>query len=402
MDSIQHIMPEPISFENPYKDYRKIRKKRAILRVSPMKWLLTGYNASFAALCSQNVSHWQDEDNNKYEGQLKSSVVDIARLFTPESNTQFRDIIIHSLSLKMLIYNEADLKDKARKLLENTVSKTSFDFIAEFADPFTFNIICEIIGFTQDDSDTLYEIIKAQEQKYLQYLLYNSHKNVFDEGERYKELLLFMEGFVEKRYRDTNFQDDLISKLIHEAAANTGIEKVDVRYLCSIVLFLIYTGHHNMTNFLGNIMIYLSKNKATLNLLRSNPALIDKSINEFLRLEAPVQFLIVHAKRDFLLEETEIKSGSELLVCIGSSNRDESVFEAPDEFRLDREMSRHLSFGYGAYRCIGSKLATMEIVAALKTFLEMFPNIEVERNGLTWKTDNIVERGPKKLILKLV
>ena len=401
MDDIKHIMPEPVSFENPFRDYKKIRRKKDILRISPTKWLLMGYNASFAALCSPHVSHWQDEDNQSIGEQLKNSVVDIARLFTPETNTQFRDIIIHALSMKNLLCDEAGLKARAVKMLEKFAGKPGFDFIGDYADPFTFSIICEVMGFTDTESEELYLIIKAQEQKYLQYILFNTRKDLGLDNPIYAQLLLFMEKFIEKQLRSNSNPDSLISRLIHESASSLGAGKTDVRYLCSIVLFLIYTGHHNMTNFLGNIVVYLSRNKKVLEQLIADPGLVDKSINEFLRLEGPVQFLIVHAKTDFELEQTMVRSGSELLVCIGASNRDESVFESPDEFKLDRQMSRHLSFGYGAYRCIGSKLANMEIVAALKALLEIFPSFEVEKNGLIWKKDNIVERGPEKLMLKI-
>lgn len=402
MDAIQHIMPEPVSFDNPFKDYRKIRRKKDILRVSPTKWLVMGYNASFAALCSPNVSHWQDEENKSDGGQLKNSVVDIARLFTPETNTQFRDIIIQALSMKNLICDEAGLKEKAEKMLEKFEGKPGFDFIGEYADPFTFKIICEVMGFTEAESDELYVIIKAREQQYLQYILFNARKDRSADNDTYRELIRFMEKFTERQLRNKDNPHSLIARLITASAADNGDTAVDVLYLCSIILFLIYTGHHNMTNFLGNIIVFLSKHKSIQDALIADPGLVDKSINEFLRLEGPVQFLMVHAKSDFVLEQTDIKSGAELLVCIGASNRDETVFESPDEFKLDREMTRHLSFGYGAYRCIGSKLANMEIAAALKALLEKFPAFRVDKNGIVWKTDNIVERGPEKLMLKLL
>jgi cytochrome P450 len=400
MDSIQHLMPESISFENPFSGYRKIRKKKKILRVSPTKWLIMGYDVALSALQNPKLSHWEDEKGKIDDGSLKGSVVKIARMFTPDTDNKFRDIIIRTLAFKNLSYNEYDLKEAAKQLLEEFKGQSSFDFIGDFANPFTFGTICKVMGLTHNDSQELYEIIKAQDHNYLRYIIYGKN-DIDQENEIYKKLICFVENILEKRRHTSETDDDLMSKLIRESIATSETINIDVHYLCSIILFLIYTGHHNMSNFLGNIVMHLCKNKQTLDSLIFNPDLISKSINEFLRLEGPVHFLMLHAKSDFMLEDTFIKNGSELLVCLGSANRDDSAFIDPDKFCIDRDATKHLSFGYGAYRCIGSKLATMEISAALKALFEIFPNFRLEKNGVVWKNDNIIERGPEKLILKL-
>jgi len=398
MDNIEHLIPARVSFGDPYSAYRKIRNKHKILRVSPTKWLIMGYDEARMALNHPGLSHWDDLKGGDEGTSLKKSVARVAKLFSPDTDTTFRDIIIQELAFKNFAYSETDLKEFAWNILASFKDQLCFDFIKDFASPYTFNVICKIIGLSEEETKTFYKLTVEQESHYLRYISYGKKDS---HGISNKEIVDFVQKLAKKRCSRTGLREDLMSKLIQASINASTDHKMDCDYVASIILFLIYTGHHNMTNFLGNIIAYLCKNPVLKNELRFDLNQVNQSINEFLRLEAPVHFLVLKAVEDTSFQGKFIKCGSEIIVCLASANRDESFFADPDAFRLKREnATHHLSFGYVAYRCVGAKLANLEIGSALKVMLERFPEFDLQRDGLVWKTENIVERGLRKLIVK--
>ena len=96
-----------------------------------------------------------------------------------------------------------------------------------------------------------------------------------------------------------------------------------------------------------------------------------------------------------------IAAGARLLLPLPCVNRDPEVFAGPETFRLDRAENRHLSFGVGIHRCLGSNLARMELRVALETWLAAFPDYSlVPGEPLEWTGGNV--RGPRRVMVRLV
>jgi cytochrome P450 len=101
-------------------------------------------------------------------------------------------------------------------------------------------------------------------------------------------------------------------------------------------------------------------------LLRSRPELISRAVEELLRLEPSFVSIGRTAVRDAELDGHQIKKGDKVLIHWASANRDHAEFGSPDDFELDRERNRHLSFGVGPHRCAGSNLARLNLRVALE------------------------------------
>jgi len=96
------------------------------------------------------------------------------------------------------------------------------------------------------------------------------------------------------------------------------------------------------------------------------------AVEEGLRLDPPVLYVIRTVKRATILRDIEIHEGERVIAATSSANRDEAVYERPHEFRIDRvSPATHLSFGFGSHFCIGSAVARMEAQSALDVFLEL-------------------------------
>jgi cytochrome P450 len=133
--------------------------------------------------------------------------------------------------------------------------------------------------------------------------------------------------------------------------------------------------------------------------LRREPELIDAAIEETLRFDSPVQFLMREAKEDVDLHGARIAARESVIVVMGSANRDASVFDAPDEYLLDRTRGRHLSFGYGIHFCIGAPLARIEARLAMRALLSRSQHV-ARGNGRTQRVGSHLLRGFEALSLQ--
>jgi cytochrome P450 len=135
----------------------------------------------------------------------------------------------------------------------------------------------------------------------------------------------------------------------------------------------------------------LAKVKADLSLI---PGLVDESI----RWTTPVKTFMRTATEDTELAGRQLKKDDWIMLCYASGNRDEAVFEAPDEFRVDRKPNRHLAFGYGAHLCLGQHLAKMEMRILWE---EMLPRLKhVELAGTPALSEAVFVNGPKRLPIR--
>jgi cytochrome P450 len=111
--------------------------------------------------------------------------------------------------------------------------------------------------------------------------------------------------------------------------------------------------------------------------LRQDPTLVDAFVEESLRHDAPVQRTTRRCTRDAVIGGVEVHAGDWLEMGIASANRDERVFDAADEFRLDREgQARHIAFGAGPHVCPGASLARLEGVTAVRVLLDRCAQLE--------------------------
>ena len=105
------------------------------------------------------------------------------------------------------------------------------------------------------------------------------------------------------------------------------------------------------------------------------------------------------ARQDTMLGDREVKAGERVLLSFPAANRDPAVFDRPDEVIIDREINRHVAFGAGIHRCVGSNLARMEMQVAIEEFLAMIPEFELaDPDAVTWAGGQV--RGPRNLPIR--
>ena len=136
-------------------------------------------------------------------------------------------------------------------------------------------------------------------------------------------------------------------------------------------------GHDTTSSSTAGGMLALIENPAEQDKLRANEELMASAVDEMIRWVTPVRQFARTATADCTVADTEIKEGESCVLWYPSANRDETVFDDPFAFRVDRPDVRHLAFGYGGHVCLGQHLARMEMVAFFKELLRRVERIEL-------------------------
>lgn len=170
-------------------------------------------------------------------------------------------------------------------------------------------------------------------------------------------------------------RDDMISYLVHQHIDGRPLTDHEILEMVTLV---IQGGFDTTGSAISNALIYFDRNRDARRQVIENPDLLPSAVEELLRYEAPQFALARTATRDVVVGGRDIKKGDRVLLVWASANRDEAVFDDPDEVVLDRFPNRHMTFGLGAHRCLGSTLARRQIMAALSGVFRRMPDYEID------------------------
>jgi cytochrome P450 len=167
---------------------------------------------------------------------------------------------------------------------------------------------------------------------------------------------------------------DLISMLAHgEATRHMGPQE----FMGNLVL-LIVGGNDTTRNSMTGGLLALHRHPAEFDKLRANPALVENMVSEIVRWQTPLAHMRRTALADIELGGKKIRQGDKVVMWYFSGNRDDSVIPDADQFLIDRPRARqHLSFGFGIHRCVGNRLAELQLRILWEEILARFPAIEV-------------------------
>ena len=169
---------------------------------------------------------------------------------------------------------------------------------------------------------------------------------------------------------------DLISMLAH-GEATRDIHTRPMEFLGNITL-LIVGGNDTTRNSISGGLWALSENPQEYQKLRDNQALIPSMVSEIIRWQTPIVHMRRTALADAELGGKQIKKGDKVVMWYISANRDEDAIENPNQFIIDRARPRqHISFGFGIHRCVGNRLAELQLTIMWEEIMKRFPVIEV-------------------------
>ena len=148
----------------------------------------------------------------------------------------------------------------------------------------------------------------------------------------------------------------------------------------------------------GNGMLALLNYRDSLNALVADKSLIPAAMEETLRYDSPVQGLVRVVKQDVELLGQLLPAGDVVMCMLGAANRDPARYTDPEIFDIQREETRHLSFGHGIHFCLGAPLARLEASIAYDSLLTRFTSFSPVKGGLE-RGGTLLLRGADKLII---
>jgi cytochrome P450 len=313
----------------------------------------------------------------------------------PPDHKKYRKLLDPIFAPRRMALLEDSVAVIANKLIDGFIDRGELDFAREFSVPFPSEVFLTLLGLPLSELDRFLTMkdgiirpnhvtgepygsaaASAYQQKVAD-SIYEYFNEVLDE-------------------REENRQDDLLSHFLDAEVEGSSLTRNDILDIC--FLFLI-AGLDTVTATLDCMFAFLSQNPEHRMQLVDDPSLIPSAVEELLRWETPVMGVVRASVEDTSLDGCSIKKGDQVMIMLGSANTEESEFEDADTVRFDREANRHIAFGGGIHRCLGSHLARLELRVALREWHRRIPEYSVEPDHTLVYTGGIrsIEHFPMRL-----
>jgi len=246
------------------------------------------------------------------------------------------------------------------------------DFVEAVSAPLPIAVIAWMLGLPKEDWNRLFDwtnrIIGAQDPAF------KAEGKTPDEAARETmvELFTYFTALAEEKRK--NPADDLVSLFTQMEVDGEKLPHMDIMTWC---LIIVIAGNETTRNATTGGMLAFVENQQELRKLQANEGMLPSAVEEIVRWTAPIIHFARTATEDFELRGKTIKAGESVALFYPSANRDEEIFEAPGEFRIDRNPNRHLGFGVGEHFCLGAHLARLEMEVAYKYLLPRIEDVEL-------------------------
>lgn len=265
------------------------------------------------------------------------------------------------------------IRERAAKILDSLPLNEEFDWVDKVSIELTTMTLATLFDFPWEDRRKLTrwsDVATAGKNSGL----FKSEETA--EEERRTELYECVDYFMRLWNERVNAppKNDLISLLAH-GPSTRNMDRME--YLGNLIL-LIVGGNDTTRNTISGSVLALNQNPDQYDKLRANPALIPNMVSETIRWQTPLAHMRRNATRDIELGGKTIRKGEKVVMWYVSGNRDDSVIERPNDYWIERpNVRRHLSFGFGIHRCVGNRLAELQLNIIWEEILKRFETIEV-------------------------
>jgi len=281
-----------------------------------------------------------------------------------------RKTVTGAVAPNNLVEMEPLIRERTCRVLDSLPEGETFDWVDTVSIELTTMMLATLFDFPFEDRR------KLTRWSDVTFAIPQPGGIIESEDDRRRELLECLEYFTMLREeRLKNPGNDLISMLVN------GEDTKDIspmNYLGNLLL-LIVGGNDTTRNSMTGSVYALNKYPEQYDKLTANPQLIPKMVAELIRWQTPLAYMRRTANNDCEIGDKHIKQGDQILMWYASGNRDADVFENANDLDIERPNSRaHLSFGFGIHRCMGNRLAELQMRILWEEILTRFEKIEVQ------------------------
>jgi cytochrome P450 len=298
----------------------------------------------------------------------------------PSEHAAHRDIIASFLAPRAVQKLEPPMRAEAKRLAQQLAKAGGGDAAADFARPLTLSVLMQIFGLSASLHDQFVDW--ATRVLRMGPMDQELRKNTLS------EIGAFLDSLLSERA--CNPGEDIIS---HVARATIDGEPLSRKHKIGTLMEIVIAGADTTWSTLGASLWHLAMHPEDRAVLVADSSLLKSgAVEEFLRMFAPVTVARIVAE-DTVKYGRCMRANERVILPIAAAHRDPAAFEDPNKLRLDRKRNRHLAFGGGIHRCVGSHLARTELRIALEEWLKIIPNFELtDPAGVVWAKGQV--RGP--------
>jgi cytochrome P450 len=289
----------------------------------------------------------------------------------PPEHGRYRRLLDPLFSPRRMEAQEADIAERANHFIDAFIDRGSCDFTAEFAELFPSAVFLGLMGLPWDELETLVGLRDG--------LLHpGSPESTAEERsaiqrETAQKVYAYFDRILDDR--EDNPRGDVLSAIVGHggdvvALPEDSLTRDEALGTCFVLLT---AGLDTVTDSLTCFWAYLAQNPDRRREIVADPAVIPHAVEELLRWETPVPMAVRWAREESRLGGEVVAAGHHVLVNLSAANLDPVEFADPLTVRFDRAGNRHLAFGGGAHRCLGSHLARRELRIALREWHRRIP-----------------------------
>jgi cytochrome P450 len=349
-------------------------------REAPVHWCRESRYGPYWSVCKYKDIMQVEVNHQTYSSELggiqienppdEFVVSNFIRVDPPKHDEQ-RKVVSPIVAPANLAEMEATIRERTIRVLEGLPRNETFDWVERVSIELTTMMLASLFDFPWEErrkltywSDVAIANVNAPDAPV------HSHAERFEELRKMAERM--GELYDERAKQPPKF--DLLSMLAHGPAT----QNMPLREFMGNLALLIVGGNDTTRNSMTGGLWTLSQHPHEYQKLRDNPALITSLVPEIIRYVTPVIHMRRTATQDTELGGQQVRAGDKVVMWYVSGNRDPDAIEDPDNFIIDRPRPRqHLSFGFGIHRCVGNRLAELQLRVLWEELLPRHPVIEV-------------------------
>jgi cytochrome P450 len=366
-------LADPGFVDDPYPTLARLREAGPLgWHRQTGQWLALTYSAANGLLRDRRFGRlWHDKEPAEEFEPFNALHRDQMMENEPPDHTRLRSLVAKAFARGHVERLRPRVQATADALLD-VVDPSSFDLIADFAEPLPVAVIADLLGVPQEDRHLLRPWSAGIVAMY-------EYGRTEVTGLRAvaaaAEFSAYMRDLADSRRRAP--REDLVSHLV---AAEDGGQRLSADELVASAILLLNAGHEASVNAFGNGVVALLHHPEQLARVRAgrdDPDVVATAIEEMLRYDAPLQLFERTAKTDVVLGDVAVPAGGKVAAMLGAANRDPAAFPAADTFDVTRKPNAHIGFGAGLHHCLGAPLARMELQISLPTLLRRCPDLQL-------------------------
>jgi cytochrome P450 family 142 subfamily A polypeptide 1 len=349
--------------EDPYPHFAWMREHQPVFRDPKGVWGVTRYHDLKAV--ATNPETFSSSGGIRPDYPAMPYMIDMDN---PEHRRRRRLISAGFLPKAVQARSHA-IGEICDDLIDGVCERGSCDFVADIAAPLPLFVIGDMLGVAREDRSDLLrwsdDMVRA--------LGSPDEDAITAAATAFAEYGSYISKRIAERRRDHD-ESDLIGIL---ANAEFEGDQLDDDSLTMETLLILIGGDETTRHVISGGMEALLSHPDQHARLRAEPGLLPTAIDEMLRWVSPIKNMARTATVDTTVGDTAIAEGDTLLLLYPSANRDEAVFDRPEEFDIGREPNEHVAFGFGQHFCLGSRLARLELQEMFTRLLDRLPDLEL-------------------------